>query len=261
VTYLSPGVYVEEVSSGPQPIAAAPTSVVAILGTTRKGPVLTPTRVTGWADFVRTFGAASARGYLAESVFGFFSNGGPAAWVVRVDPSSSASWKAYDVSGTESFVITARSPGTWGNALGINLRADASGASGAYYRATTTGPTVSVTNAGPFTLQVPSTAGLKPGDTLALIPVPAVANPVPATVSSLGPTSITLTTTVAGPTAMTTGSVVASATASSTSMYLASGKGFRKGDVVVATHPNGTRSSARVVDVVPAGTAVTSTQP
>ena len=60
-TYLSPGVYVEEVPSGPQPIAAAPTSVVAILGTTRRGPVLEPTRVTGWADFVRRFGAATRK--------------------------------------------------------------------------------------------------------------------------------------------------------------------------------------------------------
>ena len=107
-TYLSPGVYVEEVPSGPQPIAAAPTSVVAVLGTTRRGPVKEPTRVTGWADFVRTFGSATSRGFTGESVFGFFENGGPAAWIVRVDPSTGASWTAFDVSGTESFDIEAR---------------------------------------------------------------------------------------------------------------------------------------------------------
>ncbi|GAA0473549.1 hypothetical protein Aca07nite_56630 [Actinoplanes capillaceus] len=258
MTYLSPGVYIEEVSSGPQPIAAAPTSVVAVLGTARKGPVLTPTRVTGWADFVRTFGAASARGYLAESVFGFFENGGPAAWVIRVDPSSEASWKAFDLSGTQSFAITAGSPGTWGNALTVEVRPDVAGASGAFYRATTTGPAVSVTNSGEHVLQVASTAGLRPGDTLALVPVPAsgsAAAPVTATVVSLTPNAITLSST--GAAAMTTGSVVAGAAASGTpSVYLATGKGFRVGDVVVATHPDGTRSAARVTEVAPAGSAL-----
>ncbi|MBO3741816.1 phage tail sheath subtilisin-like domain-containing protein [Actinoplanes flavus] len=258
MTYQSPGVYVEEVSSGPQPIAAAPTSVVAVLGTTRKGPVLTPTRVTGWADFVRTFGTASARGYLAESVFGFFENGGPAAWVVRVDPSSEASWTAFDVSGTQSFAITASSPGAWGNTLTVKVRPDVEGASGAFYRASTTGPAVSVTNSGEHVLQVASTAGLRPGDTLALVPVPAsgaAAAPVTATVVSLTPNAITLSST--GAAAMTTGSVVAGAAASGApSVYLATGKGFRVGDVVVAVHPNGARSAARVTDVAPAGSAV-----
>src|SRR5829696_5258540 len=121
MAYLSPGVYIEEVPSGPQPIAAASTSVVAILGTTRKGPVLTPTRVTGWSDYVRTFGAPTSRGYTGESVFGFFENGGPAAWVVRVDPSTAASWQAFDVSGTASFAVTATSPGAWGSTLTIGV--------------------------------------------------------------------------------------------------------------------------------------------
>ena len=38
MTYQSPGVYIEEVPSGPQPIAAASTSVVAILGDHAQGP-------------------------------------------------------------------------------------------------------------------------------------------------------------------------------------------------------------------------------
>ena len=75
MSYQSPGVYIEEVPSGPQPIAAASTSVAAVLGTTRKGPVLSPTRVTSWSDYVRVFGPATARGVTAESVFGFFENG------------------------------------------------------------------------------------------------------------------------------------------------------------------------------------------
>ena len=261
MTYQSPGVYIEEVPSGPQPIAAASTSVVAILGTTRKGPVLTPTRVTGWADYVRRFGPASSRGFTAESVFGFFENGGPAAWIVRVDPSTAATWQTFDVSGTASFAIAASSPGAWGNALTVAVAPDTSGASGAFYRATTSGATVNVTGSGNHTLTVPSTAGLKPGDTLALVPVPAsgtISAPVTATVVSLTPTGITLT--ASGAAAMAAGSVVASAAAAgATSVFLASGKGFRKGDVVVATAANGARSSALVTDVVTAGNAVTLT--
>ncbi|MFG2825011.1 phage tail sheath subtilisin-like domain-containing protein [Kitasatospora sp. NPDC048365] len=258
MTYSSPGVYIEEVPSGPQPIAAAPTSVVAIVGTTRKGPVLTPTRVTGWADYLRTFGAPTARGFTGESVFGYFENGGPAAWVVRVDPSTAASWKVFDASGRDSFAVTAASPGSWGTALGIGVRPDASGASGAFYRAQTTGATVAVTSTGTFTLQVPSTTGLRPGDDLVLVPVPAsgaVSAPVAATVVSLSPTAIELT--AAGSASMAAGSIVASALAGGrTALFLPSGKGFRKGDVVVATAPNGGRSGALVTDVVTAGTSV-----
>ncbi|QDG66670.1 hypothetical protein NIBR502772_11055 [Pseudarthrobacter sp. NIBRBAC000502772] len=261
MTYLSPGVYIEEVPSGPQPIAAAPTSVVAVLGTTRKGPVLEPTRVTGWADYVRRFGAPTSRGHTGESVFGFFENGGPAAWIVRVDPSTEASWRTFDVSGSVSFTVSASSPGTWANALTVGVAPDESSASGAFYRATTSGSTVAVTSSGTHTLQVPSTAGLKPGDALSLVPVPAsgsIAAPVTASVVSLTPTSITLSS--SGAASMAAGSVVASAgAAGAASVFLSSGKGFRKGDVVVAVAPNGSRSSALITNVVAAGSAVTLT--
>ncbi|MGX4695361.1 phage tail sheath subtilisin-like domain-containing protein [Streptomyces sp. JNUCC 63] len=261
MTYLSPGVYTEEVPAGPQPIAAAPTSVVAVLGTTRKGPVLRPTRVTGWADYVRMFGDPTSRGLTGESVFGFFENGGPAAWVVRVDPSTAASWKVFDASGRESFAVTAGSPGTWGTALGIGVRPDASRASGIFYHAATTGATVEVTDTGTFTVQVPSTTGLRPGDDLVLVPVPAsdaVSAPVAATVVSLAPTAIELT--AAGSASLAAGSVVASALANTrTTLFLPSGNGFRKGDVVVLTAPNGGRAGALVTDVVTAGASVTLT--
>ncbi|MFI6567427.1 phage tail sheath subtilisin-like domain-containing protein [Streptomyces sp. NPDC050534] len=261
MTYQSPGVYIEEVPSGPQPIAAALTSVVAILGTTRKGPVLTPTRITGWTDYVRTFGAPTSRGFTGESVFGFFENGGPAAWVVRVDPSTAASWNVFDVSGTKSFAVTARSPGSWGSTLEIGVRPDASAASGAFYRQQTTGAAVEVTTASPFTLQVPSTAGLRPGDDLVLVPIPAsgtVSTPVAATVASLTPTTITLDATASA--SMASGSTVASALANPrTTLFLPSGNGFHKGDLVVMTAPNGMRVGALVTDVVSAGTSVTLT--
>ena len=60
-TYLSPGVYVEEVPSGPQPIAAAPTSVVAVLGTTRRLLDGTPARRAEHGDDARGGGCDRLR--------------------------------------------------------------------------------------------------------------------------------------------------------------------------------------------------------
>lgn len=254
--YQSPGVYIEEVPSGPQPIAAAPTSVMAILGTTRKGPVLAPTRVSSWADYVRTFGAPTSRGYTGESVFGFFENGGPAAWVVRVDPSTSANWVVRDVGGAESFTVTALTPGAWGNDIDLAIAPDEGGGTGTYYRAATTGA-ATVAGDGTSTLPVASTAGLNPGERLSIVVIPAsdtVAAPMFADVVSCTPTAITISGGSAG--AVPAGSVVASATATAaTSITLANGSGFRPGDVVVAVAPNGTRTGAVVTDVAVSGTA------
>jgi uncharacterized protein len=258
VTYLSPGVYVEEVPAGPQPISAAPTSVMAVLGTTRKGPVLEPTRVTGWADYVRRFGAPASRGHTGEAVFGFFENGGPAAWVVRVDPSTAATWTVFDAGGEESFTVTAASPGGWGNALGVAVASDTAGASGTFYRAETTGPTVSVTSAGEHTVEVASAAGLSAGDPVVLVPVPssgAIPTPVTGRVRSLATSSITLS--ADGAAEMAPGSIVAGAAAAgATTLTLPSGRGFRKGDVLVATAPDGTGSSAVVTKVTESGSTV-----
>ncbi|WP_372700023.1 phage tail sheath subtilisin-like domain-containing protein [Arthrobacter sp. JSM 101049] len=258
-TYHSPGVYTEEVPSGPQPIAAAPTSVVAILGATRRGPVLEPTRVTGWADYLRAFGPPTTRGHVGESVFGFFENGGPAAWVIRVDPSTAASWSVLDAAGRPSFTVTAASPGAWANDLTVGVRPDADRPTGTFYRAATTGADVEVAAGDTVTLDVDGTAGLRPGDALALVPLPTavpVQEPVEATVTALTGTSITLT--ASGAASMGTGSVVAGAVAAGdTSVHLPAGKGFRAGDVVTAIAPNGARTHSVATAATADGRAVT----
>ncbi len=83
-SYLSPGVYMEEVSSGSRPIEAAGTAVAAFVGFAEKGPVNQPTLVTNWTQFAQNFGGFLAGSYLAHSVYGFFANGGGSAYVVRV---------------------------------------------------------------------------------------------------------------------------------------------------------------------------------
>jgi phage tail sheath protein FI len=83
-SYLSPGVYVEEVASGSRPIEGVSTSVAAFVGLAPTGPLNTPTLVTNWSQYVAAFGDFTDGYYLAHSVYGFFNNGGSIAYVVRV---------------------------------------------------------------------------------------------------------------------------------------------------------------------------------
>src|SRR5437773_1252472 len=91
--YLSPGVYVEEVDTGPKPIEGVSTSTSGMVGITERGPANVPTLVTGIADFKRQFGWFLDRRvytndtwYLPHAVEGFFTNGGKRLYLVRVLP-------------------------------------------------------------------------------------------------------------------------------------------------------------------------------
>jgi len=91
-TYLTPGVYVEEIPSSNKPIEGVGTAVAAFVGLAPGGPIHTPMRISNWTQFVKIFGdpVNPANGpflegaYLAHSVYGFFQNGGSLCWVVRV---------------------------------------------------------------------------------------------------------------------------------------------------------------------------------
>ncbi|MDP9093238.1 MAG: phage tail sheath subtilisin-like domain-containing protein [Actinomycetota bacterium] len=83
-SYLSPGVYMEEVSSGMKPVEGVGTAVAAFVGFAEKGPLNEPVLVTNWTQFTDTFGEFVEDSYLAHAVYGYFSNGGGVAYVVRV---------------------------------------------------------------------------------------------------------------------------------------------------------------------------------
>ncbi|GIG22006.1 tail protein [Cellulomonas chitinilytica] len=83
-TYLSPGVYVEEVEAGARPIEGVGTSVAAFVGMAAKGPFNQPTLVSNWTQFSETFGDFLPDAYLAHSVYGYFLNGGNNAYIVRI---------------------------------------------------------------------------------------------------------------------------------------------------------------------------------
>src|SRR6202007_2679559 len=55
--YLSPGVYVEEIDAGPQPIQGVSTSITGAVGVTVQGPTSgKPVLVTSFTDFQNNFG-------------------------------------------------------------------------------------------------------------------------------------------------------------------------------------------------------------
>ena len=83
-TYLSPGVYVEEIDSGARPIEGVGTAVAAFVGLAEKGPFNQPTLISNWTQFTKTFGGFVDGACLARSVFGYFQNGGGICHIVRI---------------------------------------------------------------------------------------------------------------------------------------------------------------------------------
>jgi phage tail sheath protein FI len=83
-TYLSPGVYVEEVESGARPLEGVGTAVAAFVGLAEAGPFNEPTLVSSWTSFTDLFGGFVPGSYLARAVYGYFMNGGGNCYVVRI---------------------------------------------------------------------------------------------------------------------------------------------------------------------------------
>lgn len=119
-SYLSPGVYVEEVPSTSKPIEGVGTAVAAFVGLAPGGPVNRPIQVANWTQFTTTFGDPREPdkgpflegAYLAHAVYGFFHNGGSLCWVVRVGgsqatPAPEAALPAAGDTNIEAFRVVA----------------------------------------------------------------------------------------------------------------------------------------------------------
>jgi len=91
-TYLTPGVYVEEVPSGSATLTAGATAVAAFVGFTAKAPKddpndpegVKPRLVTNWTQFEQLYGGFTPCAMLAHAVYGYFNNGGSLAYIVRI---------------------------------------------------------------------------------------------------------------------------------------------------------------------------------
>ncbi len=119
--YLAPGVFVEEVSYRAKSIEGVGTSVAAIVGPTRTGPVRgTPEVCTSFADFERMFGDEQDLNFAdgvklnhtALAARAFFDNGGKQLYVSRV---TGAGVNAASVTGNSNASFTSRFAGAQGN--------------------------------------------------------------------------------------------------------------------------------------------------
>ena len=122
-SYLHPGVYIEEVPSAVKVIEGSGTSTAAFIGIADRGPTDETLRITSWSQFQTHYGSFMADSDLAYAVFGFFSNGGTACYVVRVNrgDASFAKTDLLKTNGNASMSVRAISPGGWGNNLRIGI--------------------------------------------------------------------------------------------------------------------------------------------
>src|SRR5215469_8015835 len=93
-TYLSPGVYVEEISTGPRPIQAVGTSTAAFVGQApnAKAYVNEARAVNNWSQFLKEFvSEGNTSTPLSHAVYGFFLNGGRRCYVVNAGPGKAIS--------------------------------------------------------------------------------------------------------------------------------------------------------------------------
>jgi phage tail sheath protein FI len=123
-SYLSPGVSVQELRSGLPQIRGVPTSIGGFVGSAKRGPVAYPVLVSSFAQFNRAFGGYTSSSYLAESVKGFFDNGGAQAYIIRVLGSSGgsnakASVTLADAALTSIMTFTSVGEGSANNATSI----------------------------------------------------------------------------------------------------------------------------------------------
>jgi uncharacterized protein len=147
VTLSYPGVYIEELPSGTHTITGVATSIAAFVGWAAQGPADQATLIQSWSDFANQFGGLDARSYLGYAVNQFFGNGGQQAYIVRLEsgatsasvtitgldfyltpnypltsPPTFSAVAAIATQGTGGLVITAASPGEWGNSYAVKIQ-------------------------------------------------------------------------------------------------------------------------------------------
>jgi hypothetical protein len=146
LTYLSPGVYVEEVEKGTKPIEAVGTSTAAFVGISAEASLKAinpvtgermvveprlnkPTLVTSWTQYSDIFGEFVSGAFMPEAVYGYFANGGGPCYVtsLRALKEDTADVKAAEVTVPSkvkgnSFKVTAKVPGPSANGTMVTVK-------------------------------------------------------------------------------------------------------------------------------------------
>lgn len=118
-----PGVYIDEIDV-PGPIAGVATSILAVVGPAREGPINTPTLVTNPTQFRERFGDhfTAPLFYASHAVMGFFENGGSSCYFVRAGTAVRAAWDLLDSNGNTTIVAAALEEGVRANDLRIEAQ-------------------------------------------------------------------------------------------------------------------------------------------
>ncbi len=137
----APGLYLRALES--EAPLAPQSAVTAFVGVAERGPLHVPQPVRNWGEYLEVFGGTWGHGFMAESVYAFFLNGGEKAYAVRVgrtvpesasagcrtqEPLSTAANVApvVDGNGLPTLSLQARNEGSWGNRLRVLVRTDGS---------------------------------------------------------------------------------------------------------------------------------------
>lgn len=132
-SYLSPGVYVEEIPSGSKPIEGVSTSVAAFVGRATRGPVGEAVLIQNFDDYASKFGdVASEDDHMGLAVGAFYMNGGRAAYICRLAKLSDsqaasstfvaqAAISVHPEAPVPVLKIEATSVGKWGNAVYVKI--------------------------------------------------------------------------------------------------------------------------------------------
>ena len=116
--YLAPGVYIEEIDSGPRPIEGVPTSTAAFLGETEEFRS-SHGRFTSYNEFrCWSGGLVRPTEVPCRSRERFFENGGKRLYVCRI--AGSGVTTASKVFG--DFTVTAAGPGAWGRRVWVRIQ-------------------------------------------------------------------------------------------------------------------------------------------
>jgi hypothetical protein len=152
----APGLYYEAMAPPAEP-SPLRSDIAGFVGRTRRGPVGIAVRVTGWREYLITFGGLTAEACTPFALKGYFDNGGDVAHVVRLfgpappeNPGTGVAFARWNLQGpaagkppwlgwdpqqqggftTTAFYIRASSPGAWANGLRIKPQYRQKGASG-----------------------------------------------------------------------------------------------------------------------------------
>jgi hypothetical protein len=160
-----PGVYIDEFAPG-APIQGVSTNIAALVGIVGQGQLDTPTRVTSWEQFTRTFGAEPVPGFhLWYAARGFFQNGGKTCYIVRASNGDYDRLDLNDRDGNVAARVIARQPGISGISVAVVARTRISAADTELFQPTAQ---LAVQNARDIELSADQAWMFRPGDEITI---------------------------------------------------------------------------------------------